>query len=79
MQGFTKDDEEQAFENYIGNSNFFMQQFTKLSTPQKRLKHHRTYNRITKIITGNPYVHSGDIYKKTSIYPRQPFWSFTNI
>lgn len=41
---------------------------------------HRTYNQITKIITGNPYVHyGGNIYKKTSIFPRQPFWSFTSI
>lgn len=38
---------------------------------------HRTYNMITKIVTGNPYMHhSRDIYQKTSIFPRQPFWTF---
>lgn len=37
----------------------------------------RTYNMIAKIVTGNPYMHhSRDIYKKTSIFPRQPFWTF---
>lgn len=36
----------------------------------------RTYNSITKIITGNPYIHPRNIYGKTSIYPKQPFWHF---
>lgn len=37
---------------------------------------HRSYNAIAKIITGNPYIHYRNIYKKSSIYPRQPFWHF---
>lgn len=37
----------------------------------------RTYNMIAKIITGNPYRHnSRDIYKKTNVFPLQPFWTF---
>lgn len=36
----------------------------------------RSYNSIAKVITGNPYIHHRNIYSKTDIYPRQPFWNF---
>lgn len=37
---------------------------------------YRSYNAISKIITGNPYIHHRNIYVKSSSYPRQPFWHF---
>lgn len=36
----------------------------------------RSYNAIAKIVAGNPYLHHRNIYGRTSIYPRQPFWTY---
>lgn len=37
---------------------------------------HRSFNQIYKVIVGNPFVHTKNIYSKTAIYPRTPVWNF---
>lgn len=57
------------FHNYV---KMLWKKDEKIVGPYRR----RTYNMIAKVITGNPYRHSRDIYKKTSVFPLQPFWTF---
>lgn len=67
-------DEIEAFERFR-----IYHWFLSLTNPRPTKKYKfRSYGRIARVITGNPYIHNTNIYSKTAIYPRQPFWTFTD-